>query len=217
MKEVLTLLEAYQSVTSLKITNLIIAGHSGGGDMMRAATGAFGKMLPNLKECWGFDCMYAGGHTYGCWADGLPGVYMYFYLANGSSAAYFADFWKFAYGTPAQPEPQPMNNLFLAPATQGIENMTDQIVFQSVDDIKNKSNQGTKLNAYETIRLKVDALLDTPKAYDSTLTPTLKEHFEVVRDMMKPRIIGLTGAKLTGTRGDFAASTIHMSSTAASA
>src|SRR5207248_5800696 len=41
----------------LEIKNLIIACHSGGGDLMRDATGHLGDLESKLKECWGFDCM----------------------------------------------------------------------------------------------------------------------------------------------------------------
>src|SRR5207237_7866772 len=130
---------------SLNIKTLVLACHSGGGDLMRQATGTLGSLLPQLKECWGYDCMYANGHDYGCWADGLPGVSSFFYLANGSSVSHFLEFWRFAYGSPKQPEPQPMNNVFLAPALRGIEFVTDQVAFESPADIEAKVRQGRQL------------------------------------------------------------------------
>jgi hypothetical protein len=167
---------------------------------MRQATGALGDCLPFLKVCWGYDCMYALGETYGCWADGLPGVYFYFYLADGSYTSHFADFWKFAYGSPKQPEPQPMNNVFLAPATRGIEHLTDQVVFQSADDIQNKASQGTKLIPYEEVRKKADPEVDSHGKYHSAVHASLTGHFPVVQDLLRPRIEGLFRAKPTGAK-----------------
>src|SRR5215470_11563545 len=100
---------------------LVIACHSGGGDLMRVATESLGAYTSNLTECWGFDCMYAWGSTYERWARPLAskGVKLYFYLANGSSGSHFAEFWKEAFGTPKAPKPGGLPNLFLAPAVPG--------------------------------------------------------------------------------------------------
>ena len=105
--------------------------------------------------------MYESGHEYACWADSLPSVLgsdtsFYFYLASGTMYGKygpiwpnFVDFWRFAYGTPDKPEPQRMQNVFLAPALntpQRLETLVDDIVFQSFDAItqrKQKLQAGT--------------------------------------------------------------------------
>ncbi|MBR0694749.1 hypothetical protein JQ553_16155 [Bradyrhizobium lablabi] len=46
------------SPPQLQIGKLIIACHSGGGNGMRNLVGSLGKYQPNLKACWGFDCLY---------------------------------------------------------------------------------------------------------------------------------------------------------------
>jgi hypothetical protein len=188
-----------------KLEKLVIACHSGGGDKMREATATMGDdFRKKLTECWGFDCMYADGNTYGTWADGLPGTIHYFYLAKGSTASYFVEFWRFAYGTHTNPEPKLcMHNVCLAPAVRGIESLSEGEILQSVDDIQRKKKGGTKLSTYEEIRDKVDPLLDDGVAsskYGHAVSPHLKQHFEVVRDVLKPRIIGLFGAKPLGIR-----------------
>lgn len=172
---------------NFQIDHLIIACHSGGGDLMRAATGALGDLKLSLKECWGFDCMYAHGKTYGLWAMPLSatGVKIYFYLANGSSAVHFAEFWKAAYGTPREPRPGgKMRNVFLAPAVPGVE--LDRTAFQSPEDIKGKPGIG---NPYETVRRKVDPFLGDPDTYSAKLNQqALKEHFQVVRELFSVRL-----------------------------
>src|SRR5205085_703842 len=142
----------------------------GGGNKMRELTDGLGDVLgPKLRECWGFDCVYASGHEYGCWADTLPsalktGVYFYFYSAAGTGKYWglFRDFWKFAYGTPSNPEKQRMNNVFLSVALQtpALESLTDIQVFQSYEAIDQKQQQGTLLTDYEKLRLELDPTLD---------------------------------------------------------
>lgn len=43
---------------ALQIGSLVLACHSGGGEGMRYLYGTLGKYRSNLKECWGFDCLY---------------------------------------------------------------------------------------------------------------------------------------------------------------
>jgi hypothetical protein len=45
-------------VPRLRLRNLVIACHSGGGAGMRNLVGALGRYKSNLKACWGFDCLY---------------------------------------------------------------------------------------------------------------------------------------------------------------
>lgn len=46
------------SPPQLQVGKLIIACHSGGGRAMRNLVGSLGKYQPQLKACWGFDCLY---------------------------------------------------------------------------------------------------------------------------------------------------------------
>jgi hypothetical protein len=171
-----------------KVGNLVIGCHSGGGDLMRAATATLGTYSENLKECWGFDCMYADGTTYERWARPLAtrGVKLYFYLANGSSATHFAEFWKASFGTPRSPRPGGMPNLYLAPAAPGVE--VDSTAFQTMDQIQSKPDSP---NPFDTVRRKVDLLLNKPDEYARFLKGTkLQDHFEVVQSMFGRRLIG---------------------------
>src|SRR5262249_42488166 len=65
---------------SLALGNLILAGHSAGGAMMKAAAKHLGGYAGNLKECWGFDCFYDA--DYGTWSRGNPGPEKVFYVGN---------------------------------------------------------------------------------------------------------------------------------------
>lgn len=42
----------------VRLGKLAIACHSGGGEAMRYLVGSLGRYKINLKECWGFDCLY---------------------------------------------------------------------------------------------------------------------------------------------------------------
>jgi hypothetical protein len=206
----------------LVIKNLIVAGHSAGGGLMQAVTKTMDeKFLANLKECWGFDCMY---QEYGCWADSLrppDGVNFFFYLADSSSASLFKEFWKFAYGTPQSPDPQPMHNVHLAPSAtffrpprakgerrppppEGIafESLSDLEVFQTLDDIQQKEQNGASLTSYEKFRKQVDPLLDrNSMEYEGALKP-LMSHFGVVQRVLKTRIANMLDAKnLSSVKG----------------
>jgi hypothetical protein len=202
--------ESTPGLSSKDVDKLVIACHSGGGNKMRQLTEGLGPVLgPKLCECWGFDCVYVSGHTYGCWADALPGAlktgtYFYFYSAAGTSNAWghFRDFWKFAYGTPSNPEKQRMNNVFLSVALQTpvLEALSDAEVFQSYEAIDLKRQQGTALTDYEKFRLDLDPTLDgfdpntkrrLPKGWDELVGSRVKGHYQSVQDLFKPRIDGL--------------------------
>ena len=45
-------------IPQLRLRNLIIACHSGGGAGMRNLVNSLGRYKANLCECWGFDCLY---------------------------------------------------------------------------------------------------------------------------------------------------------------
>jgi hypothetical protein len=84
-----------------------------------------------------------------------------------------------------------MAKVFLAPAVNDLDliNVPDDQVIESFADIKKK--QPAALSAYEKLRLELDPLLDDP---DPNTWATavkkhhLKEHYEVVQDLLKPRI-----------------------------
>src|SRR5262249_9315295 len=190
------------------------ACHSGGGELMREVTGHLGDDESKLKECWGFDCMYSSGDTYGVWVQGLPKVNCYFYLGTGSvDYLYFPGFWQYAFGTPKKPKKPGLKNVFLAAAKPGIgmELLDDQHVFEPMADIQDATRTKVKLNPYGEFRKKTDPALDgkpgtrvgkdvtnkagktvhvidrIPGDYEDAVG-TLTEHFKVVRDLFKPRI-----------------------------
>jgi hypothetical protein len=45
-------------IPRLQLRHLVIACHSAGGAGMRNLVEALGRYKPNLKACWGFDCLY---------------------------------------------------------------------------------------------------------------------------------------------------------------
>ncbi len=178
---------------STKIEKLVLACHSGSDGLMRAATSQLGEDLKKnrLKECWGFDCINSEGQIFGTWADGLPWVSFYFYVALGSiDYGNFPSHLIYAYGTPQKPRKPPMAKVFLAPAVNGPDliNVPDDQVIESFDAIQKK--QQAALSAYEKLRLELDPLLDSKKGDWETEVKKhhLKQHYEVVQDLLKPRI-----------------------------
>ena len=60
--QVLAVLQAYGPFKSPpRLGQLVIACHSGGGDPMRQIATTAQDYTPNLRQCWGFDCLYNGG------------------------------------------------------------------------------------------------------------------------------------------------------------
>jgi hypothetical protein len=172
-----------------QIADLYIAGHSGGGDAIRSAVASLGAYKDQLRECWGFDCLYSPGQVWRDWARAQSGMPLYFYFGTGTSPGKGADvlgFWKRVYGTPKSPLPlgARMLNAHLAPALLGAE--MDSVAFQSSEDIKRKARAA---NRYEEIRREVDPLLDKPAEYWSTIIKRgLKGHYQVVSELLGPRI-----------------------------
>jgi hypothetical protein len=208
------LLQGYLGTTT--VGRLVVACHSGSGDiMMQAADGldnpkghVKGNLNGKLKECWGYDCMY--GNNYKSWMSKHAQQYLYFYQGNGSWASDFRDHWEHAYGTPSRangtksnPSKPRLNHVFLAPGTNNppadMACLTDDEVFQSYDAIKLKKNAialkkgyAPPLSAYESFRDNLDGLLDTNKGqWDTNVKTSVKEHYELVRDLVGPRIVGL--------------------------
>lgn len=178
------------STSSLKIDNLIIAGHSAGGALMRAASKHLGKLKDNLKECWGFDCFY--DDLYGAWARENPKPEKLFYFGNGSGGGGLHAFklMKEVYGTPKKPiqDSKRIPNMKLAPAVDKIYTANDNVAFQSVEDILDWNPYGH--NVYMDVRKATDPFLDdnNQTRYWKQILPKLTEHFQVVRDLFGPRI-----------------------------
>lgn len=188
LEEILTALGDFQGAKNLQINTLIVAGHSAGGLMMRDAVGAFGSLKQNLKECWGFDCIYGPAGTWSEWIRAnKTKVKLYFYIANGSNKISAVDLIKMVNGTLKKPNfDHSRQNIFMAPALKAYGTLIDRIAFQSTEEFQVKF----ATDAYELIRKEVDPLLDDPKSgrYWQKIYPYLKGHFEVVRDLLTPRI-----------------------------
>jgi hypothetical protein len=169
--------------------DLYVAGHSGGGTGIRSSVAALGGYKKNLRECWGFDCLYAAGQTWHQWARSQGGIPLYFYFGDGtkpSDGGNVLDFWRLVYGTLKNPLPvgSRMTNVHLAPGLLGVE--MDRVAFQASEDIKFRNRPG---NRYEEIRLKVDPLLDNTSKYWSTILDAgLFGHYRVVSDLLGPRL-----------------------------
>jgi hypothetical protein len=172
-----------------QISDLYLAGHSGGGDAIRNSVASLGAYKDTLRECWGFDCLYGKGASWAEWARSQGGMPLYFYFGQGTSPAKNGDvlgFWKRVYGTPKSPLSlgSRMLNVYLAPALPGTA--LDTIAFQFSEDIKAKRAPG---NRYEEVRRKVDPLLDDPGSYWSTIIAEgLFDHYPVVSALLGPRI-----------------------------
>lgn len=178
-------------VPPMKLTlgDLYVAGHSGGGTGIMASTRALGGYERCLRECWGFDCLYAGGQTWYQWARERGGIPLYFYFGDGtkpSDNGNVLDFWRLVYGTLKNPLKlgSRMSNVHLAPSLLGTE--MDQVAFQLSEDIKAKPRP---TNRYEEVRSIVDPLLDRTGAYwTALLKEGLFDHYRVVSDLLGPRI-----------------------------
>ncbi|HSA47985.1 MAG TPA: hypothetical protein P5552_16030 [Candidatus Competibacteraceae bacterium] len=188
LEEVLQALGHFQGTSNLQICNLIIASHSAGGWMMRDVVGTLGHFGAVLKECWGFDCIYHSKIIWGEWIRTHKiKTKLYFYIANGSNSEYAVALWKAIHGTPMRPTwEDSRKNIYLAMALKAYGTLVDRIAFQSTEEIQKKF----AMDAYELMRKQVDPLLDDPKPskYWQKIYPYLKGHFEVVRDLLGPRI-----------------------------
>jgi hypothetical protein len=178
---------------STNVEKLVLACHSGSDAIMRGATGVLGDDLKKkLSECWGFDCINSGGENFGAWADGLPGVSFYFYVATGSIGyGHFPSHLIRAYGTPGTPKKPPMAKVFLAPGVNDppLQSVPDDQLNESFEAIQKKPV--ASLSDYEKLRLVLDPKLDSKNKGDwatEVKKHHLKQHYEVVRDLLKPRI-----------------------------
>ncbi len=190
LDKVLEGLARYSGVSSLDINNLVIAGHSAGGAMMREAAKHLGKYQEKLRECWGFDCFYDG--EYPSWIRTIPKVEKYIYVASGSGGGglYTFQMMKAVYGTPKKPllNGQRIPNVYLAPAVDKNFTANDDVAFQSFEDLNDWGAAGP--NLYSDTRKATDVFLDdgNQARYWSKLRPKLTGHFQVVRDIFGPRI-----------------------------
>jgi peptidoglycan hydrolase-like protein with peptidoglycan-binding domain len=97
IEQVLGALRAYgtypQPGSAPALGNLILACHSGGGLPMRRLAGGRGRVLANIRECWGFDCTYNKGDDvfWEGWARAHPNAKVYIYFIPGSPTAPLAD------------------------------------------------------------------------------------------------------------------------------
>jgi hypothetical protein len=176
---------------SLDLGHLIIAGHSAGGAMMKAAAAHLGGYKSFLKEVWGFDCFYDG--DYETWSRANPGPEKVFYIGNGSGGggSYAFDLMKAVYGTPRSPikESERIPRLKVAPAVDKIYTGNDTIAFQAVVEDPDDWNPAGR-NVYTDVRTATDRYLGDADhtRYWSNLRPRLSDHFQVVRDLVGPRI-----------------------------
>jgi hypothetical protein len=130
-------------------------------------------------------------------------VYFYFYVASGSiNYGHFPSYLKYAYGTPQKPKKPRMANVFLAPGVNvpDLQYVPDDQVIESFDAIQLKQQAKQALSAYEKLRLQLDPLLDPKKGDWATEVKkhNLKGHYELVQDLLRPRIEGLFTAKPSG-------------------
>jgi hypothetical protein len=176
---------------SLDLGTLILAGHSAGGAQMRAASRHLGGFKDNLEECWGFDCFY--DTLYPDWTRELPNPDKVFYFANGSGGhgSHAFKMMKGVYGTPKNPlgSGGGLPNTYVAPAVDRIYTAQDDVAFESLEDVQDRSAAGP--NRYVDVRKATDPLLDDTyqgrwwgKIYGS-----LTGHFQCVRDLLGPRIM----------------------------
>ena len=73
LDQVLAALKAYGPFSTVPtLGNLVIACHSGGGAPMREIATTTQQYSPNLRQLWGFDCLY-GGNDDSIWTDWAKG------------------------------------------------------------------------------------------------------------------------------------------------
>jgi peptidoglycan hydrolase-like protein with peptidoglycan-binding domain len=83
VNQVLTAITTHGPHKGMKVSvgNIVLASHSGGGSIMRMAAIHGGKYSSNIRECWGFDCLYDSVDAAGwsAWAKSHPNSKLYFY------------------------------------------------------------------------------------------------------------------------------------------
>jgi hypothetical protein len=178
------------AASSLNLGNLVLAGHSAGGAIMREAAKHLGKLKDKLRECWGFDCFY--DDLYPTWIRDNPKPTKYFYFAHGSGGAgsYAFNLMKQVYGTPKKRLGRNggLPNVFLAPDVDRVAMANDEIAFQTIADIFDWGV--VTAGNYTDIRKATDVFLDDSDQtrYWRAILPKLAGHFQCVRDTFGPRI-----------------------------
>jgi hypothetical protein len=173
-----------------KLGKLYIACHSGGGDGMLALVGSLGGYKPNLKECWGFDCIYSA--FYDSTARAQPDIKFYLYFGRGSDFSLTYDLYLKKYGqfySDKRPAPG-LDRLFLAPAT-------GSQVMGADDDTRAFVPTSTILQwrfppLYEAFRRQLDLELGDKNKWMQFLnlqSAKLRGHFDVPASLLEPRIL----------------------------
>src|ERR1700740_1318162 len=69
-----------------QLGNIIIACHSGGGWPMRQIAGKAQRYSNQIRECWGFDCLYNRGDDtfWRAWAKSRPDAKLYVYYLDST-------------------------------------------------------------------------------------------------------------------------------------
>jgi hypothetical protein len=70
-----------------KVGQIILACHSGGGLPMQKIALSQSKYANQIRECWGFDCLYNTGdeETWRDWAKQRPNAKLYIHYGNGKT------------------------------------------------------------------------------------------------------------------------------------
>jgi hypothetical protein len=178
-----------QASSSLVVENLIIAGHSAGGALMKEPSKHLGTYQERLRECWGFDCFYDNDYSSWCWTNPKPKKVFYFGNGSGAKGAYAYKLMREVYGTLKHPAAKPVPNTSLAPAVDKVFTANDTYAFQPIQDPDDWGAPGH--NPYTDVRTATDPYLkndDNQAPYWSRIYPKLTEHFQVVRDLFGPRV-----------------------------
>ena len=70
-----------------KVGNIVLAAHSGGGLAMRDILRAKNTLRPNIRACWGFECLYFGTKPFIDWLAADAGTAFRHYRGKGTFAA----------------------------------------------------------------------------------------------------------------------------------
>lgn len=92
----------FQLRRSPDIGNIILACHSGGGYPMRQLATARQRYTAQIRECWGFDCLYNSGdeQIWLNWAKQRPTSKLYIHYGNGGTAKRSENLKRLAHNLP---------------------------------------------------------------------------------------------------------------------
>ncbi len=191
LQEILEAIGNYRDKSKAKaptLGNLYLACHSGGGEGMIDVLCSLGAYTDNLKECWGFDCIYST--SYASAAASHQTINFYLYFGRGSSFTSAYDLYAKKYGTSKQAAATNLNKVYLVPATDpkwpGVED--DSRAFQTVDAIRKKNQTAL---SYEKFRQELDAQLGDQDQWVKYLRDhqlNLRNHYTVPATLLEPRI-----------------------------